>query len=85
MDVPTLNLTILTKDVFVVLIILSATFLALFSWLSIGKTRLLNRLVKTPLAPFILIIAILFFVLAIGTLISTLTVWIIPLHSLIQT
>ncbi|PJA39240.1 hypothetical protein CO180_01275 [candidate division WWE3 bacterium CG_4_9_14_3_um_filter_41_6] len=76
------NPEMLLKDMFVILIILCTAIMCLFAWVTIGKVRLLNRLVKTSLSPILLITAILFFMVTVGTLISTLVLWIIPLLSL---
>lgn len=79
MELSQITPTIVIKGIFIVLFILGSAFLTLFTWVSIGKTRLLNRLVKTTLAPLIFFVTLLFFILSVGTLVSTFALWITPL------
>ncbi len=64
---------------FVAVLLLTTVSLALFAFLTLRQIRILNRVLKTPLAPILTLFALLYLILTIGTLFLSFTLWIRPL------
>jgi hypothetical protein len=70
---------LLVRGLFIATFIATNLTLLLFSFITIQKIRILNRMLKTPLAIVLVAIGVLYFVLCVGTLFIALTLWIKPL------
>ena len=82
-------LNLVTPTAIMRLLILVATLLGLcivtfLGWINVRKIRLLNQVLKTPIAFFLFGSAVLYLVACIGTLMLGFNLWINPLLSLLK-